>query len=69
MNKLSERQAFDAMQLFIEKHYQRTKSVDFAAFLGDLERLSDGKTADPAADAEWRECIETVTNSHVEAAE
>lgn len=69
MKKLTEQQAFDAMRLFVERHYRRTGSDDFGAFLGDLEALRDGTALDPAAREEWRECVAEVISNKVAAAE
>lgn len=56
-NKLTILQAFNAMRLFLEKHYQRTHSEELDAFLVDLCFLQNGSTADPAAWPEWEECF------------
>ena len=46
---MTQQQAFKAMILFLEHHFNRTQSDDIAVLLGDLQWLDDGLTADPAA--------------------
>ena len=57
---MTQQQAFKAMILFLEHHFNRTQSDDIAALLGDLQLLDDGLTADPAAWQEWMQCVEAV---------
>lgn len=57
---MNEKNAFEAMRLFLEAFYERTKSDDVGALLGDLRLLDDGKTADPAAWSDWLDCVEKV---------
>jgi hypothetical protein len=57
---LTEEEAFDAMYLFLEKYYARTKSDDIGSLLGDLMHGIYGATADPAAWYIWQECLEKV---------
>lgn len=59
-NKLTLKEAFVAMRLFLEEYYQRTSSDDVGSLLGDLDFLDDGGTADPAAWEDWIECVEKV---------
>jgi hypothetical protein len=62
MLSMTSEQAFQAMVLFLERHYERTKSDDIGALLGDLQLLEDGDTADPAALSEWTECVHAARN-------
>ena len=62
MDKLTEQQAFEAMVLFLEGFYKRTKSDDVGGLLGDLILLEDGSTADPAAWDDWMKCVLRVLN-------
>jgi len=62
MDRLTEQQAFEAMKLFIESFYERTKSDDMGGLLGDLILLEDGKTADLAAWDDWMKCVHKVLN-------
>jgi hypothetical protein len=55
---LSSEQAFKAMSLFLERQYERTKSDDIGALLGDLQLAEDGKPFDPAAWDEWLKSVE-----------
>jgi len=49
--------AYKAMVLFLEEHYQRTNSDDIAALLSSMQFLEDGSTADPAIWEDWLDCI------------
>jgi hypothetical protein len=60
MEKLTERQAFEAMVLFLESFYERTNSDDVGGLLSDLLMSQDGTTADPAAWDDWMECVQKV---------
>lgn len=62
MEKLTEKQAFKAMVLFLEGFYERTNSNDVGGLLGDLILLQDGSTADPAAWDDWMKCVHKVLN-------
>ena len=46
--RLTGKEAFDAMVLFLEKFYVSTESDDVAVLLGSMMVLGDGGTADPA---------------------
>lgn len=52
--------AYKAMIRFLEKYYERTNSDDIGSLLGDLQLLSDGSTADPAAWNDWIDSINTI---------
>ena len=60
MEKITEKQAFQAMVLFLEGYYERTKSDDVGAILSDLILLEDGNTADPAAWDDWMKGVHKV---------
>ncbi|MGG6296932.1 hypothetical protein ACQ4M4_21260 [Leptolyngbya sp. AN02str] len=62
MRNLTEDQAFEAMVLFLEQFYERTKSDDVAVLLGQLIILEGGGTADPAVWHDWIECLHQVLN-------
>ena len=66
---LTVEQAYRAMQRFIEEHWERTKSDDFAAFLGGIELNHKGESLDPAATHEWRDCVRAVLAEDLQAAE
>lgn len=53
-------QAYQAMQLFLEKYYMLTKSEDLGALLSGMGLVEDGQSADPAMMDDWLECIEKV---------
>jgi hypothetical protein len=61
--KISHLEAFKAMQCFLEKYYEQTKSVDIGSLLGDLQILQDKTTADPTAWHDWMECINKTLHS------
>ena len=63
MEKLTSKQAFQAMVFFLESLYERTESDDIGALLGDLQILEDGNTADPATWEDWLESVEQVLNT------
>ena len=55
---MSDLQAFYAMRLFLTKYYEETQSDDVGSLLSELQFFKEEKqTADPAAWAEWIECI------------
>jgi len=55
MVRLTKRQAFRAMVLFLHNFYNRTQSDDVGSLLGELMFFEDGTTADPAAWQDWVE--------------
>lgn len=65
MENLTERQAFEAMVLFLEQVYERTESDDIAGLLSDLMLAADNQTADPAAWQDWLACLQRVTPVHL----
>ncbi len=48
------------MVLFLEGFYERTKSGDVGALLGQMMILEDGTTADPATWDDWMKCVHRV---------
>ena len=63
MDKLSTRQAFDAMCHFLEEYYKQTKSDDVGSLLGDLQIDASNRTADPAAWNDWLKSVKAATES------
>jgi hypothetical protein len=63
MEKLSDRQAFEAMVLFLEGFYERTQSDQVGGLLSDMMAFAGGETADPAAWGDWLECVQKVLTS------
>lgn len=53
MEKLTLKQAYLTMYLFLEGLYERTNSDDLAGLLGGFRLLNDGEPADPAAWSDW----------------
>ncbi len=60
MDRLTSKEAYAAMFVFLEGVYKRTGSGDLGALLGGMSFLADGETADPAAWADWERALETV---------
>ena len=65
MENLTERQAFDAMVMFLEQFYERTDSDDVGGLLSDLMINVDNQTADPAAWQDWLNCVQRVISVKV----
>jgi hypothetical protein len=66
---LTERQAYDAMFLFLHEYWEEGKrsSDDIAGLLGDMQRgfpWADDGTADPAMDEAWKRCVARILNGH-----
>ena len=59
---LTDRQAFDAMVLFLNRYYDETKDGGVARLLSDLQTglFADGGTADPAAWEDWERSVSKV---------
>lgn len=56
MADLTEREAFDAMRLFLQEYYERA-GEDLVTLLAGMEIESDGGTSDPAAWDDWERCV------------
>jgi hypothetical protein len=56
---LNEREAFEAMTLFLAEFYERT-SGDMATLMADIQVEPDGITFDPAAWDDWLRCVAAV---------
>lgn len=48
------------MICFLEKYDEQTTSDDVGTLLGELQFLSDGDTADPAAWNDWLDCVKRI---------
>ncbi|WP_090685956.1 hypothetical protein [Paraburkholderia phenazinium] len=66
-DRLTLQEAYLSMFEFIVELYQRTRSDDLGAMLGDLSLLADGTTADPAAWGDWLKCVEKARRRGVDA--
>ena len=55
---MSEREAYKAMLVFLERLQRSTNSGDLAEFLGGMSLLPDGQPADPAYWQEWLESVQ-----------
>jgi hypothetical protein len=60
VESLTQMQAFEAMVLFLDDYYERTKADEIGALLGSLQIVGDGMPADPAAWEDWMKCIQKV---------
>jgi len=56
---ISERDAFNAMRLFLEQFYSRAGN-DMETLLADIGIEADGQPLDPAAWNDWLHCVERV---------
>jgi hypothetical protein len=65
---LTERQALRAMFLFLQQYYERGKSKDVLLLMHSVDTENawqDGKTNDPAAEDDWRRCVDlALASSH-----
>ncbi len=66
-NKISPREAFDAMSLFLEDFYNKTDSDDVGSLLSEIQFCSDNSTMDPAAWYDWLNCLTKVSSTKREA--
>ncbi len=62
---MNEIETYRAMQLFLEKIYNRTSSEDIGSLLGDMIILEDGKTADSAIWNDWIDAIRKVKDEGI----
>lgn len=60
---LSEKEAYKAMILFLEKYYFISKSDDIGSLLGSMMILEDGKPVDSALWYEWLESINQISKN------
>ena len=58
--KLTKREALNAMRKFLDGYYERTFPDDIASLLGDITFLADGSTADPAVWKDWEDSINII---------
>lgn len=65
MTDLSEREAFQAMTLFLKQYYERAGD-DLITLLADIEIEPDGGTLDPAAWNDWLQAVRTVASRESE---
>ena len=59
---LDERQAYEAMRLFLERFYARAGN-DMETLIADLTIEADGQPLDPAAWDDWLKAVTTVLKS------
>ncbi len=58
MIQLTEKQAYRAAQIFLEKWYDRGPTDEISIILSSMLLLSDGGSADPAMVHDWHESVE-----------
>lgn len=63
MMKLNEKEAYQAMFIFLDHFYSATDSDEIGWLLGSMSFLEDGDTADPAMWGIWLESIEKIKNA------
>lgn len=68
MARLTSDQARRAMLLYLERQWARAPGLSLGDVLSDAQVLEDGGSADPAALAEWRDCVAAVLAEDGEAA-
>jgi hypothetical protein len=59
-HKITIQQAFDAMTIFLDLYYEKTKSDQINSLLSDMDMRTWGdgnQTADPAIWEDWIECL------------
>ncbi len=56
--RLTDREAFIAMRLFLEQFYARAGN-DMETLIADITIESDGEPLDPAAWSDWLSCVRT----------
>jgi hypothetical protein len=66
---LTERQAYDAMFLFLNEYWERgnRSSEAIAGLLSDLQRdfpWADDGSADPAVDDDWKRCVRRILDGY-----
>ena len=60
MARMTSDQAHRAMLLYLERQWARAPGLSLGDVLSDAQVLADGGSADPAALAEWRDCVAAV---------
>jgi hypothetical protein len=64
MENLTPQQGFQAMFLFLDAYYQRTKgAAELGDVLGDLSPATDGQPSDPATWEDWLEALRRATTA------
>lgn len=60
VTKLTKKQAYASMYIFLERIYDCTKSDELGGLLGSMSLLPDGTPADPAFQEDWDEAVNFV---------
>ena len=68
-SKLTARNAYVAMFLFLEKCWKQTKSEEIGKLLGGMSLLQDGGSADAAYFHDWMQCVMQVTSGQTSEAD
>ena len=61
-NKLNDKEAYEAMFIYLNNLYERTNSDDLAGYLGSMLLMEDGKPVDSAVWSDWMSAIKEVKN-------
>ncbi len=62
---LTEKEAYAAMYAYLLMVYERTQSDDLAGLRGDMSKISEEETADPAVCFEWLDCVDKAKTGEV----
>jgi hypothetical protein len=62
MRMLTEKQAYAAVFKFIEDIYEREENDTIGLLLSEMSLLQDGRTADPAIEADWNLAVDFAMN-------
>ncbi len=57
MTMMTDKQAYAAMFIFLDRVYEQTSSDDIGGLLGSMSMLADGSTADPAVEGDWARAV------------
>jgi len=57
---LTTEEGFAAMFAFLNRYWEEFKTANLADVLGDLHPAAAGQSSDPAAWADWVDCVEAV---------
>ena len=59
-NKLSNKEAYESMFIYLKNLYDQTNSDDLGGFLGSMLLMEDGKPVDSAVWSEWMRAVKEV---------
>ncbi len=62
-DKLTIKESYLAMIMFLENLYELTKSDDIGSILGSMQLMADGGTMDPAYWNDWIKAVNKIKKS------